>query len=197
MEEQVSLPYASIKSAFYAVLRESLEECLRDLEDLSESERGRYERRLKELCSAIFEDFCRKTTLQRSIYQPRKEELLSCDGLFPTSQPADPSFTEQRDLLTASVSGILTGALDKNKQATEEALSHLVPADRTWDAREDIEPPDLRKTMEAHIRVLRFERDQKEKSLDLLRQSQGVPRPKTQDPSLVEAQVARFLDQGF
>ena len=197
MEEQVTLPYASIKPAFYAELKASLEECWRDLADLPEAERGRYERRLKELCSAIFEDFCRKTTLQHSNYQSRREELLSCEGLFPAPQPPDLSFTEQRDLLTTSVSGVLTGALDKNRQATAEALCRVVPVEGLRNVSETEEPPDLSKAMEAHIRVLRFERDLKEKSLDLLRQSQGVPRPKTQDPSLVEAQVARFLTQGF
>jgi hypothetical protein len=85
--------------------------------------------------------------------------------------------------------------LERNRETLVEMLIGEEEAELLEGAEEEL--PGLRKAMEADIQVLRFERDLKEKWLESWRQGESVVRPKTQDASVVEAQVARFLDQGF
>ena len=191
----MSLPYASIKPAVHAELKASLEECLQNLAGLPEQEKDRYYRRLKELCSAIFESINKNTTLRRPKYQGRKDEMIRLDRLFPLAPSADTVSTEQQDLQMARASQTLTQALERNRELLAEML--IGEEAEMLDTAEEEELPDLRKAMEADIQVLRFELSLKDKWLESLRQGESVACPKTQDASVVEAQVARFLDQGF
>lgn len=191
----MSLPYASIKPAVHAELKASLEECLQSLSSLPEREKGKYYRRLKELCSAILESINRSTTLKRSKYQAQMDEMIRLDRLFPLVPSADTVSTEQQDLQMARASLTLTQTLERNREMLVEMLIGEEEAELLEGAEEKL--PDLRKAMEADIQVLRFERDLKEKWLESWRQGESVVCPKTQDASVVEAQVARFIDQGF
>lgn len=198
MEELVSIPSGQIQTTLYTVLKESLTECVGELEGVADLEKAKYERRLKELCAAIYDAFCRRTTIKRTAYRSRMVDLFTSESLFPPEVPIDPTLIDHCAQKSRDAMDMLNSTLEESQRYTGLIVKDII-ADSEWTTKseEEKELPDLVKESEALNQVLKFERELKERTLEMLRQSQSVPRAQSQDPSLMEAQVARFLYQGF
>lgn len=188
-----------LQFAVLPLVREWLEEALaaamKDCTDCSEAERRKYQRRLKALCTAIYDDVARETTVNVPVKRSKREPC-SVFRVPESQSPTDPALLDQRDAAAKQLASELTRVRCSEWSVSQKWAQSLQDC---GDAEELVldekTPQDVLKTTVESIKFLGFERDAKQAVLAKLQSGQAVPRVPMKQTSLSDLQVRGYLYQ--